>query len=186
MCPTTFRDLLYCTCASLFSSSSHQIFTPAVMPDVIAMVKANICRALPPQPDDCDPDKDEPLLEEAWPHLQVRGYNVLVRASPVNRSWCCCCCCCRCCCCCCCCRCCRRRCLLQLLLLFVAVVTVLSFSKHAFNTVLYSSLARRPGDQLACPCCDSAVPLSAWLCSPSPPARAFPLWVSCLAWACQP
>lgn len=42
------------------------------MPDVIAMVKANICRALPPQPDDCDPDKDEPLLEEAWPHLQVK------------------------------------------------------------------------------------------------------------------
>lgn len=41
------------------------------MPDVIAMVKANVCRALPPQPDDCDPDKDEPLLEEAWPHLQV-------------------------------------------------------------------------------------------------------------------
>lgn len=50
-----------------------KIFTPAVMPDVIAMVKANICRALPPQPDDCDPDKDEPLLEEAWPHLQVTG-----------------------------------------------------------------------------------------------------------------
>lgn len=37
---------------------------------MIAMVKANVCRALPPQ-DDCDPDKDEPLLEEAWPHLQV-------------------------------------------------------------------------------------------------------------------
>ena len=41
------------------------------MGDVINMVKANVCRALPPQPDDCDPDKDEPLLEEAWPHLQV-------------------------------------------------------------------------------------------------------------------
>ena len=48
------------------------------MPDVIAMVKANICRALPPQPDDCDPDKDEPLLEEAWPHLQVGGRGGLV------------------------------------------------------------------------------------------------------------
>ncbi|CAM9674582.1 unnamed protein product [Ectocarpus sp. 12 AP-2014] len=30
------------------------------------------------QPDDCDPDKDEPLLEEAWPHLQV-VYEFLVR-----------------------------------------------------------------------------------------------------------
>lgn len=44
------------------------------MPDVIAMVKANVCRALPPQPEDCDLDKDEPLLEEAWPHLQVPDY----------------------------------------------------------------------------------------------------------------
>lgn len=56
----------------------QQIFTPAAMPDVIAMVKANICRALPPQPDDCDPDKDEPLLEEAWPHLQVREDRLLL------------------------------------------------------------------------------------------------------------
>lgn len=79
-CPTTFRDLS--ACASFLVSI--QIFTPAVMPEVIAMVKANICRALPPQPDDCDPDKDEPLLEEAWPHLQVRENTVLVQAQSTG------------------------------------------------------------------------------------------------------
>ncbi|CAM9800167.1 unnamed protein product [Ectocarpus sp. 6 AP-2014] len=76
------KEVKRCTLLELveYINSTHgqQIFTPAVMPDVIAMVKANICRALPPQPDDCDPDKDEPLLEEAWPHLQV-VYEFLVR-----------------------------------------------------------------------------------------------------------
>ncbi|CAN0015862.1 unnamed protein product [Pylaiella littoralis] len=76
------KEVKRCTLLELveYINSAHgqQIFTPAVMPNVIAMVKANICRALPPQPDDCDPDKDEPLLEEAWPHLQV-VYEFLVR-----------------------------------------------------------------------------------------------------------
>ncbi|CAN0216763.1 unnamed protein product [Scytosiphon promiscuus] len=76
------KEVKRCTLLELveYINSAHgqQIFTPAVMPDVISMVKANICRALPPQPDDCDPDKDEPLLEEAWPHLQV-VYEFLVR-----------------------------------------------------------------------------------------------------------
>lgn len=62
--------------------SQWQIFTPAVIPDVMSMVKANVCRALPPQPDDCDPDRDEPLLEEAWPHLQVCVYQR--RSCPVS------------------------------------------------------------------------------------------------------
>eukprot|EP00903_Cladosiphon_okamuranus_P015578 g14383.t1 len=76
------KEVKRCTLLELveYINSAHgqQIFSPAVMPDVIAMVKANICRALPPQPDDCDPDKDEPLLEEAWPHLQI-VYEFLVR-----------------------------------------------------------------------------------------------------------
>lgn len=31
----------------------------------------NICRALPPQTEDFDPEEDEPVLEPSWPHLQV-------------------------------------------------------------------------------------------------------------------
>jgi len=41
------------------------------MPDIMAMVKANICRALPPNNEDFDPEEDEPILESSWPHLQV-------------------------------------------------------------------------------------------------------------------
>jgi len=43
------------------------------MPDIMAMVKANICRALPPNNEDFDPEEDEPILENSWPHLQVGG-----------------------------------------------------------------------------------------------------------------
>ena len=41
------------------------------MPDIMTMVKANICRALPPNNEDFDPEEDEPILENSWPHLQV-------------------------------------------------------------------------------------------------------------------
>jgi len=34
-------------------------------------VRANICRSLPPQTEDYDPEEDEPILEPSWPHLQV-------------------------------------------------------------------------------------------------------------------
>ena len=36
-------------------------------------VGINIFRSLPPndRQNDYDPDEDEPLLEEAWPHMQV-------------------------------------------------------------------------------------------------------------------
>ncbi|CAI5717254.1 unnamed protein product [Hyaloperonospora brassicae] len=49
----------------------QKIFTEALMPDVMAMVSVNICRALPPQTEDFDPEEDEPVLEASWPHLQV-------------------------------------------------------------------------------------------------------------------
>lgn len=49
----------------------QKIFTEALMPDIMAMVSANICRALPPQTEDFDPEEDEPVLEASWPHLQV-------------------------------------------------------------------------------------------------------------------
>jgi serine/threonine-protein phosphatase 2A regulatory subunit B' len=49
----------------------QKIFTEAMMPDILEMVKVNLFRTLPPQADDFDPEEDEPAMEPAWPHLQV-------------------------------------------------------------------------------------------------------------------
>jgi serine/threonine-protein phosphatase 2A regulatory subunit B' len=49
----------------------QKIFTEEVMPNVMACVKKNIIRELPPQLDDFDPDEDEPMLDPAWSHLQI-------------------------------------------------------------------------------------------------------------------
>lgn len=49
----------------------QKIFVESMMPDIVEMVKVNLFRALPPQSDDFDPEEDEPLMEVAWPHLQV-------------------------------------------------------------------------------------------------------------------
>ncbi|KAM3567057.1 hypothetical protein VYU27_010792, partial [Nannochloropsis oceanica] len=38
---------------------------------IMACVTANICRSLPPQTEDFDPEEDDPILEPSWPHLQV-------------------------------------------------------------------------------------------------------------------
>lgn len=53
------------------TSGGQKIFTEALMPDIMAMVSVNICRSLPPQTEDFDPEEDEPVLEASWPHLQV-------------------------------------------------------------------------------------------------------------------
>lgn len=49
----------------------QKIFSESLMPDIVAMVNANVFRDLPPQTDDFDPEEDEPVLEPAWPHLQI-------------------------------------------------------------------------------------------------------------------
>ncbi|CCI42468.1 unnamed protein product [Albugo candida] len=49
----------------------QKIFTETLMPEIMRMVTVNICRALPPQTEDFDPEEDEPVLEPSWPHLQV-------------------------------------------------------------------------------------------------------------------
>ena len=55
------------------NSQGQKIFSePGMMGDIAKMVGANIFRSLPPQVDDFDPEEDEPVLESAWPHLQVR------------------------------------------------------------------------------------------------------------------
>eukprot|EP00977_Amphora_coffeiformis_P014115 scaffold3856_cov169-Amphora_coffeaeformis.AAC.1 len=66
--------------------AGQKIFTESVMGDLMAMVSANVCRALPPATDDFDPEEDEPVLEPAWPHLQV-AYEFFLRfivSSEVN------------------------------------------------------------------------------------------------------
>jgi serine/threonine-protein phosphatase 2A regulatory subunit B' len=42
----------------------------------VQMLAANLFRALPPSShdtDNYDPEEEEPTLEPAWPHLQVRS-----------------------------------------------------------------------------------------------------------------
>ncbi len=49
----------------------QKIFTEALMPDIVEMVRVNVFRPLPPPSDDFDPEEDEPAMELSWPHLQV-------------------------------------------------------------------------------------------------------------------
>jgi len=51
--------------------AGQKIFTEALMPDIVQMVRVNLLRTLPPQMDDFDPEEDEPAMEIMWPHLQV-------------------------------------------------------------------------------------------------------------------
>jgi serine/threonine-protein phosphatase 2A regulatory subunit B' len=53
------------------TSAGQKIFTESSMPAIMNCVRANICRSLPPQTEDYDPEEDEPILEPSWPHLQV-------------------------------------------------------------------------------------------------------------------
>eukprot|EP00158_Paraphelidium_tribonemae_P005414 Partr_v1_DN27321_c0_g1_i8_m46381 putative Protein phosphatase 2A regulatory B subunit (B56 family) len=58
-----------------YISSTRGIITEAVYPDVMKMFASNVFRTTPPQMnpsgDAFDPEEDEPVLEVAWPHLQV-------------------------------------------------------------------------------------------------------------------
>lgn len=53
------------------NSTGQKLFTEECMPHITSMVQKNICRALPPQNEDFDPEEDEPILEASWPHLQI-------------------------------------------------------------------------------------------------------------------
>ncbi|GMI24687.1 hypothetical protein TrCOL_g10377 [Triparma columacea] len=66
--------------------AGQKIFTESITKDLMACISANVCRALPPATDDFDPEEDEPVLEPAWPHLQV-AYEFFLRfivSSEVN------------------------------------------------------------------------------------------------------
>eukprot|EP00557_Chaetoceros_sp_GSL56_P013505 CAMPEP_0176482862 /NCGR_PEP_ID=MMETSP0200_2-20121128/3609_1 /TAXON_ID=947934 /ORGANISM="Chaetoceros sp., Strain GSL56" /LENGTH=457 /DNA_ID=CAMNT_0017879221 /DNA_START=1114 /DNA_END=2487 /DNA_ORIENTATION=+ len=68
------------------SPAGQKIFTESSMPDLMACISANVCRTLPPPTDNYDPEEDEPVLDPAWPHLQV-AYEFFLRfivSSEVN------------------------------------------------------------------------------------------------------
>jgi serine/threonine-protein phosphatase 2A regulatory subunit B' len=58
-------------------------FTEAVSDDIAFMLSNNLFRGLPParshDPDNFDPEEEEPSLEPAWAHLQVRDSQGLFR-----------------------------------------------------------------------------------------------------------
>eukprot|EP01066_Platyproteum_vivax_P007604 Platyproteum_vivax@DN3009_c0_g1_i1.p1 len=58
-----------------YINNTRNCFNEQIMADVVNMVSANIFRALPPVSGHSslvyDPDEDEPMLESAWPHLQI-------------------------------------------------------------------------------------------------------------------
>lgn len=65
------RDTLIEIAEYVNTPIGQKIFTEALMPDIVEMVKLNLFRALPQQTDDYDPEEDEPAMESSWPHLQV-------------------------------------------------------------------------------------------------------------------
>lgn len=58
-----------------YVSSTRGVITEEVYPAVFKMFACNLFRSLPPQVnpsgDAFDPEEDEPVLEAAWPHLQI-------------------------------------------------------------------------------------------------------------------
>lgn len=56
-------------------TNSRGVLTEPIYPEIIATFSTNLFRTLPPQVnptgDAFDPEEDEPVLELAWPHLQV-------------------------------------------------------------------------------------------------------------------
>lgn len=65
-----------------YANSGQGKFTEAVSEDIIFMLNNNLFRTLPPsrshEVDSFDPEEEEPLLEPAWPHLQI-VYEFLLR-----------------------------------------------------------------------------------------------------------
>lgn len=58
-----------------YITNNRGVITEPIYPEVISMFSANLFRTIPPQVnptgDAFDPEEDEPVLELAWPHLQI-------------------------------------------------------------------------------------------------------------------
>lgn len=65
------RDTLVEIAEYVNTPVGQKIFTEAIMPDIVDMVRINLFRTFPPQTEDYDPEEDEPAMELGWPHLQV-------------------------------------------------------------------------------------------------------------------
>jgi len=77
------REAKRCTLIDLVdyvnTDRGQQIFqVQQVVEEFVSMVSFNLFRALPPPTEGFDPDEDEPVLEQSWPHLQV-VYELLLR-----------------------------------------------------------------------------------------------------------
>lgn len=58
-----------------YITSQRGVITEQIYPEVVSMFAANLFRSIPPQVNPTgeafDPEEDEPVLELAWPHLQI-------------------------------------------------------------------------------------------------------------------
>ncbi|KZO95699.1 protein phosphatase 2A regulatory B subunit [Calocera viscosa TUFC12733] len=58
-----------------YITTQRGVITEAVYPEVVNMFASNLFRSIPPQVNPTgeafDPEEDEPVLELAWPHLQI-------------------------------------------------------------------------------------------------------------------
>ncbi|KAJ3194095.1 Serine/threonine-protein phosphatase 2A 56 kDa regulatory subunit delta isoform [Irineochytrium annulatum] len=58
-----------------YITNNRGVITEPIYPEVIGMFATNLFRTIPPQVnptgDAFDPEEDEPVLEQAWPHLQI-------------------------------------------------------------------------------------------------------------------
>ena len=58
-----------------YITNNRGVITEPIYPEAIRMFSTNIFRTIPPQlnpiGDAFDPEEDEPVLEAAWPHLQI-------------------------------------------------------------------------------------------------------------------
>ncbi|KAK8861525.1 hypothetical protein IAR55_002347 [Kwoniella newhampshirensis] len=58
-----------------YITTSRGVISEAIYPEVVGMFATNLFRSIPPQVnptgDAFDPEEDEPVLELAWPHLQI-------------------------------------------------------------------------------------------------------------------
>lgn len=58
-----------------YITSNRGVITDNIYPEVVSMFASNLFRSIPPQVnptgDAFDPEEDEPVLELAWPHLQI-------------------------------------------------------------------------------------------------------------------
>ncbi|ODO09194.1 hypothetical protein I350_02794 [Cryptococcus amylolentus CBS 6273] len=58
-----------------YITTQRGVITEAIYPEVVNMFATNLFRSIPPQVnptgDAFDPEEDEPVLELAWPHLQI-------------------------------------------------------------------------------------------------------------------